>query len=375
MVLAWVLAALLAGSIVYSVLAILAARNFLHAPPPPPAPLPPVSVLRPLAGADSGLERNLRSTFEQDYPAFEILFATRNPADPARAVAERLMGQYPHVPARFILTGEPPYANAKVFSLDTMAGAAAHDLLVMIDSDMYCPPGFLRQVASEFADPRVGMSTCPYRAIPVASFWSRLEALGMNTHFFAGIFTARLLEGMRFTLGPTSTIRRQTLEQVGGWNAFREYLAEDFVIGQRVAQAGWTVVLSQAIPEHHIGGGEFRENLTHRVRWARSTRRSRPWGYTGEVFTQPLPFAIAAFLGWPMLWPLAAAALTLRAVLAYMVATRVLGARLSRADWMLLWIEDAARFAFWLSGYFGNRIVWRGRTYRLNSDGRFDFVG
>ena len=80
----------------------------------------PISILKPLAGVDDGLEENLRTFFEQDYPAFEILFAVRSADDPAIAVAERLRARYPAVPSRLIVTGEPPYPNAKVYSLDRM---------------------------------------------------------------------------------------------------------------------------------------------------------------------------------------------------------------------------------------------------------------
>ena len=56
-----------------------------------------ISVLKPLAGLDEGLEENLRSFFEQDYTAFELLFAVRDDSDPAAQVVRRLMQRYPAV--------------------------------------------------------------------------------------------------------------------------------------------------------------------------------------------------------------------------------------------------------------------------------------
>ena len=101
----------------------------------------------------------------------------------------------------------------------------------MSDSDIRVTPDFLRTIADEFADPKLGVSSCPYRAVPGKSFWSTLEAIGMNTEFLAGVIVARMLEGMKFALGPTATARKQVLADIGGWERLKDYLAEDFVLG------------------------------------------------------------------------------------------------------------------------------------------------
>ena len=176
-----VLVALVAGSLVYCVLTIIAALRYRAVRPAKLEAIPPISILKPLAGVDEGLEENLRTFFEQRYPAFEILFAVRSSKDPAIAVAERLQAAYPTVPSRLIVTGEPPYPNAKVFSLDRMLAAASHDLVVMADSDIKVTPDMLSTIAAEFRDPQLGLATCPYRAVPGHSFWSTLEAVGLNT--------------------------------------------------------------------------------------------------------------------------------------------------------------------------------------------------
>ncbi|HAX44364.1 MAG TPA: hypothetical protein DCY80_17605, partial [Solibacterales bacterium] len=180
------LGGLLAGSWVFCVLAAVAARRYRAVRPPAVSSFEPVSILKPLHGVDDGLEANLRSFFEQDYPSFEILFAARAEDDAGLALARRLAGEYPGVPVRFFVTGEPRYANAKVFSLETMTREARHRLLVMSDSDIRVAPEMLRVLAAEFSDPGLGVATCPYRAVPGASFWSMLEAIGMNTEFWGG---------------------------------------------------------------------------------------------------------------------------------------------------------------------------------------------
>lgn len=359
------------AAIVYSLLSMVAAQRYLAIQSAKLHNSEPISILKPLAGLDSDLESNLRTFFEQDYPAFEILFATRDASDPAVEVVTSLQREYPNVPSRLLFTGEPPYPNAKVYSLNRMLHAATHDLLVMSDSDVRVTPLLLRTAAAEFQDPKLGVATCPYRAVPGPSFWSRLEATGMNTHFWASALVARMIEGVHFAVGPTIVARRRTLESIGGFDRLKDYLAEDFVMGKFAAESGYRVILSTYVVEHHIGSASFQQNVAHRLRWARSTRRSRPAGYVGQLFTMPLPLAILTCSAAPVWWPLVPAAFLVRALAAYVVSNRVLH---SRINFLLLPIEDLMTFCFWIAGFFGNTILWRGRRYRLYRDGRFELI-
>jgi ceramide glucosyltransferase len=366
----WLLAALVAGSTVYCLLVIEAARRYKATAAPISSSREPVSVLKPLAGIDLDLESNLRTFFEQDHPGpVEILFAVREPNDPAAALAQKLRGDYPNVPSRLIVTGEAPYPNRKVWALEKMTAAANFDLLAMSDSDIRVTPAFVRTAAAEFQDPWLQVSTCPYRALAGGGLWSRLEAIGMNTEFLAGILVARMIEGMRFAVGPTIVARKSAIEKLGGWRAFRDYLAEDFVLGQRAAGAGLGVGLSGYVVEHHIGSHGFAGNMAHRLRWVRSTRRSRPAGYVGELFTKTLPLACLLWIATPAWWPLSVVALAARIAAAFATAGWVL--RDVRGLWLLP-IQDLLSFLFWFAGFFGNTIGWRGRRYYLHPDGRFE---
>jgi ceramide glucosyltransferase len=370
-VIAIVLGALVAGSLVYCVLTVIAALRYRAVIPPDTIERPPISILKPLAGVDDGLEDNLRSFFEQKYPYFEILFAVRSASDPAIEVTERLRARYPAIPSRLIVTGEPPYPNAKVYSLDLMLAAASHDLIVMADSDIRVTPSMLTTVAAEFADPAVGMSTCPYRAVPGRSFWSTLEAVGLNTEFIGGVLVARMLDGMKFALGPTIVARRATLAGIGGFDAVKDFLAEDFVMGNQAAERGYGVLLSSSVIEHRIGAQKLVANLRHRLRWNRSTRRSRPWGYVGQLFTNPLPLALLFWAAAPDWWIVVALTLIFRATAGWATAGVALADPLVRRLWWLVPVQDVVSFAAWLGGFFGNTITWRGRKYYLQADGRF----
>lgn len=361
----------LCGAIVYSLIQVVAAIRYLSVRPPALQTSEPISILKPLAGLDLDLESNLRTFFEQNYSAFELLFAVRNESDPAVPVVARLQQEYASIPSRLLITGEPPYPNAKVYSLDRMLSAAANDLVVMSDSDVRVTPDMLRTIGAEFQDANLGVATCPYRAVPGASFWSRLEATGMNTDFWGRALVARMLEGMRFAVGPTIAARRRVLQSIGGMDRVKDYLAEDFVIGKFAAEAGHGLILSSYIIEHHIGTSTLSQNVAHRNRWTRSTRRSRPAGYVGQLFTMPLPLALLVCAFSPSWWPVLPVALAVRLLAAYSVSSRVLRSRL---NWLLVPVEDVIGFVFWVAGFFGYSISWRGRRYRLLADGRFELI-
>jgi ceramide glucosyltransferase len=176
---------------------------------------------------------------------------------------------------------------------------------------------------------------------------------------------------VRFAVGPTIVARRSVLQAIGGFSRMKDYLAEDFVMGKFAAEAGRGVILSSYVIEHHIGNSTLSQNIAHRLRWARSTRRSRPAGYIGQLFTMPIPLALLVCAFSASWWPVLPVVLVVRAAAAYAVSCRVLAARL---NWFLLPIEDVLGFLFWLAGFFGNTIQWRGRRYRLFADGRFELV-
>lgn len=360
---------LLLGSWAYCILIVWAVNSYLKQPKSR-ALGTWISVLKPLSGTDEGLEANLRSFFEQRYNAFEILAAVRTEEDAAKPIFEQLQREYPHVPSRLLITGEPPYANAKVFSLARMLAVANHELLVMSDSDIRVQPYMLAEIAAEFADPKLAIATCPYLAVAGKSVWSRLEAEGMNTEFLPGLLVARMLMGVDFAVGPTIAARRAALDQVG-FERLKEYLAEDFVMGRIASEAGLGVILSRTIVEHRIGSEPFLKNASHRLRWSRSTRRSRPAGYIGQVFTNPLPLALLLIAIQPATWPVLFPTALIRGISAWVVTGPVLR---SRVDWLLLPLQDLLSFVFWVAGFFGNTIVWRGRKYYLHSDGRFELL-
>jgi ceramide glucosyltransferase len=180
---------------------------------------------------------------------------------------------------------------------------------------------------------------------------------------------------MKFALGPTITARRETIEEIGGFDAVKDFLAEDFVMGKLAAEHGYGVILTSYVIEHRIGSQGVVANLKHRLRCNRSTRRSRPWGYVGQLFTNPLPLALLLWAAAPEWWPAVVVTVVMRAAAGVATAGLALRDPLTARLWWLVPFQDVASFLMWLAGFFGNTIVWRGRKYYLRVDGRFELCG
>jgi ceramide glucosyltransferase len=334
---------------------------------------PPISLLKPLSGVDPGLEDHLESFFQQDYPSFEILFAVRQEKDPAVAVVGRLAAKYPKIESRLIITGEPPYANAKVYSMEKMAEQASYQILVITDSDASVERHYLKAMAQTFEPKEVGVVTNLYRGVGGEDFWSKLEALGMSTEFMAGVVVANHLEGMKFTLGPSMAIRADCLRAIGGFAAMADYLADDFVLGAWASDAGYRVELSTHVINHHATSPGFRNSFKHRLRWNRSSRFSRPAGYIGQGFTYTLSWAIVFCLLSQTWWGLAVLlfAIAVRLFLAFELSVRLLNDLKSIGLFWLIPLQDLLSFVTWLGGFLGKEIVWRNERYRLLKGGKF----
>ena len=339
---------------------------------------PPLSLLKPVHGAEPDLDKHLASFFEQDYPDFEILFCSRSADDAGLAIARSVAARYPHIPTKFLSTGgQPDYINDKVISLELMEKNAAHDILVISDSDVRVTRDYLRDVAMPFVQERVGGMCCPYRGVAgQGGLWARLEAVGMSVEMTSGVLVARMMEGMQFTLGPTMAFRRETIRKMGGFKVTADYCADDFVLGNETYKLGETVVLSHHSIDHMVLNVRFADSMKHQVRWMKSTRFSRPKGHFGTAVTFSMPFALLAWTeaSWfhhPWLGlALFAWGLATRLVLAIVVGRKVVRDPSWFGLLVLYPIRDLMGFFFWLASYTGRTILWRGRVYELLPGGR-----
>lgn len=336
---------------------------------------PPVSLLKPLHGAEPNLDAHIASFFEQDYPYYEILFCARNANDPGLQIAQHVAARYPSVPVKFLSTGDETYINAKVSSLEKMAAAANTDIFIISDSDVRVTPDYIREVVAPFAREKVGAVTCLYRGVADKGLWSKLEAAGMSIEMTAGVLAANLMEGMQFMLGPTMAVRRNCVSEMGGFAFLGPYCADDFVLGNRVAALGHEVVLSHHVIDHIVLNLSLGASVKHQVRWMKSTRFSRPKGHFGTSLTFAVPFGLLAGvaawgLGRPQLGlALLAYSIVARGVMAAVIGAAVVDERRLLRTVLLYPLRDFLGFCYWAASYASSKILWRGQVYRLVEGG------
>jgi ceramide glucosyltransferase len=327
---------------------------------------PPVSILKPVRGLDRHSYENFATFCRQDYPEYEIVFCVADADDPVIDVIHALIADFPTRSIRLLIGAPHLGPSSKVNKLCRLSREARHDLLVINDSDIRVTPDYLRSVVAPFRDPRVGAVTCLYVGHTEGFVAGELEAIGIATDFAAGVLTARQLEGVAFTLGATMATTKARLAEIGGFEALVDYCAEDFELGHRLAARGYRVELSPFVVSSECPARTLREYLRHQLRWAISTRHSRPWGYLGLLLTQGLPWAVAATLVAPSSIVAAiyfGAYVALRLAMAWSVAVWGLGDVRVIRKWWLLPLRDALGFFVWLGGLFLNRIHWRGRDF------------
>ena len=352
-----VLLALAAIAAAYQILAILACV-FRGRAKVPAKSLGPISVLKPVRGVDPGFREAIRShtVLQGDY---EFLCGVSDPNDPALPVLREF------VRVR-VVDSDTNAANAKVGVLIDLAEAAQYPVVVVNDADIRVEPDYLTRVTAPLADPRVGLVTCLYR--PVGDgFVARFEGLGVSTDFAPSVLVAHLLGVDEFAMGSTLAFRREDLDRIGGFAAVRDYLADDYQVGQRIHALGLKCVLSDVVVETHLGGG-WRQVWQHQVRWARTIRVSRFGGYLGLPVTNATLWAVVA--GVCGRWDLCVALLMIRLVMAFVSGWGVLRSRDVLYLWWLVPARDILGFAVWMAGLFGNSVLWRGQRFQLDRHGR-----
>jgi ceramide glucosyltransferase len=361
------------ASIVYYALCLWSAAAFLRTRKADKSvrPTRAVSILKPLRGTDPEMYESFRSHCLQDYPDYEIIFGVSDPGDPAIPLVEQLKTEFPERAIRLMVCRESLGANTKVSNLAQMFREARYEYLVVNDSDIRVESNYLRRVLAPLSDPKVGLVTCLYRGIANSSLGSRLESLGISTDFCAGVLVAQTVEnGVRFGLGSTLAFRRRDLQAIGGFEAIVDYLADDYQIGSRIAALGLSVKLSDVVVETFLPRYTFSSFLNHQLRWARTIRDSRFWGYLGLGLTFGLPWAVLALIfaqgaGWA--WGLLACTAAMRATVAIVVGNGVLRDRQVLRWLALIPMRDAFALLAWIGSFAGHEIIWRGDRFKLKN--------
>jgi len=329
---------------------------------------PPATIFKPLRGADAEAYENFASFCRQDYPEYQILFGVREANDPVAPIIRQLIADFPDRDIELVISANEIGYNAKVSNLQNMFAKAKHDVLLVVDSDIRVAPDYLRRVVATMRREKVGMVTCLYRGVNATTAAGLLENIGISSTFGPEVCSSRALEGIAFALGSTIVMRRELLEAIGGFPAVADYLADDFLFGNLTAREGFEVVLSDCVVEHVSGPDTMTAMLKHQLRWGRSTRISRPWGYRGLILTYGTATALLALLAWnfsPFAWGLFASTMIARFMPVFLVGVYGLKDRqLARYFWLVP-IRDLITFGIWVVSFVGDEIEWRGMRFRV----------
>jgi len=354
----------------YQLFAIAACLRHLHGKNLRPVSRP-VSILKPIRGADPGFFEAIRSQAAQDYPEFEILFGVADPADSAVPEIQRLIEEFPAIPIRLIVCSQHAPSqdapNRKVGVLMDLEREARHPILIVSDSDISVPPGYLRAVTAPLVDPNIGLVTCLYRAN--ATNWPSLfEALAISTDFAPSTLVAPFVGVSEFGLGSTLAFRRADLDRIGGFASVADYLADDYQLGRRVHALGLRNIISRVVVSTRMPAESWTAAWKHQLRWARTIRLSRGPGYAGLPVTFATLWAVvAAACGLP--W-VALALLAVRFAMAIIAGWFVLRSADVWKYFYLIPFRDLWGVAIWAAGLAGSTVEWRGRRLRLDREGK-----
>ncbi len=365
-----VVAILALCGIAYYLVTLYAVWGFLRRGCPVASGFTPVSILKPLRGADPRAYECFRSHCLQDYPEYELIFGVSDANDSAVPLVERLMQEFPERGIRLVVCPEVLGANRKVSSLIQMLPEARHPVLLVNDGDIRVPQDYLRRVVAPLADPTVGLCTALYRGVRGKTLWSRLEALSIADFVGSVLVAHQFAAKFHYGFGSTLCLRREALEKAGGFERLADYLADDYQLGTNLVAAGYRVFLSDVIVETILPNYDFRGFWDHQLRWARTVRDANPRGYAGMLLTMGAEWALlAVIISGAAVWSLAlfVIAVLLRLDAALAVALFVAH---DRAGWRRLWLlplRIVQGAAVWLASFFSDTVVWRGEEFSLRS--------
>jgi len=335
--------------------------------------LPGVTMLKPLCGAVPDTYDNLASTCRLDYPKLQIVFGVADADDPAIAIVKRLQRDFPDVDVELVISPERIGSNAKVSNLHNMLQRAKHDVLVIADGDIRAPHDYLRTIVPYLDEPQAGLVTCMYRGSAGRTLANRIEALFINTDFGPMVTVARQVERMTYAFGATICIRRSIFEELGGFRAIADHLADDYQLGNMAVQRGYQLVLAPVIAETVLDLDSLSEVFQHQLRWARTYRICRPGGYLASIVTHSTLWATLYLLATGLSaggFAVSGAAVGVRLLAAGLIAHFVLGVR---HIWRELWMvpaKDLFISSIWVAAFLGRTVRWGGADFVVAQDGR-----
>ena len=359
----------------YLLASLVGLRRFILLTDPIDGDLPPVTVLKPLHGAEPRLYENLASFCHQTHPQFQIVFGVRRSDDPAIEIVRQLQADFPDLDLALVLDPAVHGTNYKVSNLINMLGSAKHEFLVIADSDMAVAPNYLEVLATALKNPEIGLVTCLYAGHPLEGIWSKLGAAHISHGFFPSVLVGRLVKGRAGCFGATMALRRADLEAIGGLDTLKNLLADDYFLGAKLQTLGKKLHLTGMVVDDHVFEPSLKKLFLHELRWARTIRSIAPLDFAGTLVTHPLAWSLVALafsLGESWAIGLCGAAFAVR-LMTIRVFDHTLGT--PRTPTYLIPIRDMLSFVILAAAYSGRSVAWRDRWFRVDANGQLVIDG
>lgn len=349
-------------------------RKNIRRPHIPSGFTPAVTIFKPICGMEQGMDENLRSFCEQDYPDYQIIFGLHGKDDDAIPVIQKIIEDYPQLDLEMVIDARLHGSNHKVSNLINMFSTAKHEILIVSDSDMRVRKNYLHDIVAPFANTANGAVTCLYSGRTDDGVASKLNAMFINEWFLPSVLISDALKDISYCLGATMAVRRNILTDIGGFEALANYLADDYMLGQLVSERGYKVHLSHTIVENLSYEANYKSLFLHELRWARTLRAAEPLGYMGTFLTDTLMISsLTAFFALIFtqhtFLPASILGITITArILLHLQVKSTLELN-GRGSLLLIPVRDVMSFIIRTVSYMGNSIEWRNHTFSIDDDG------
>ena len=335
---------------------------------------PAVTILKPVYGLDPQMLDNLRSFCRQDYPEYQIIFGLHDEKDPALPLIKKVIKEFKKIDISYVVNSKIHGTNHKVSNLINIYPTAKHDYLLVADSDMRVPSDYLSNVMPAFSNSKVGAVTCLYAGTAVGKMASSLNAMFINSWFLPSVLISKLIEPIKYCLGATMIVRRDLLEEIGGFKALSNYLADDYMLGKLISDLGYKVHLSHFIVENIVEEASLKDLVSHELRWARTLRRVEPIGYAFTFLTDTMVISLIAaltiYLNTGLLeWALLPILVVMVARLFLHYRTAKISGSNHAGSILLIPLRDLLTFCIRVISFTGNSIQWRNNSFNVDQAG------
>lgn len=343
-----------------------------------PASFPSITILKPLKGADNFTEDCLRSWLDQVYNGkLQFIFIVDSADDPSAKICEKLAKERPGLDVLILVNKMKHGSNSKISKLVTVEKEIKYDIVVVSDADVKASSDLLSSSAGLFSNQEIGLVCSFYYLANPENFAMKLEAVAINSDFWSQVLQARSIKPMNFALGAVMMIRRTALEKIGGFKSVVNKLADDYWLGRLISESGWKVEVSPMPVALYHQKSDLADVLSHQLRWARTIRVCEPVPYFFSVISNStlwatLYFATASNSMTALL--ILGVILAMRTAFAVILSSKLVNKPPKIWNFCIPVIKDLAQAIIWALAFCGNRVKWRGKTYKVFKDGSMEEI-